>query len=216
MSRPRDDQLDEAIHRATVSLLAEVGYDGVTITEVARRASTVPPTMYRRHANARELVLATLRREFADVARLELADLGDLRADLLAFVATIAAALTPERAAILAGLMLPLRREPELAATLREELGFLDTTSWQVIIRRAVDRAELPERAGRADLSLVASSAPALIFHRVVVLNLPLDNSFAVELVDAVLLPALRTTAAAQPADRAVPSAAPTTEEIPS
>lgn len=213
MSRPRDDQLDEAIHRATVSLLVEVGYDGVTIAEAARRASTVPPTMYRRYRNAQELVLATLRREFAEVASTELADLGDLRTDLLVYVSSIAAALTPERTAILAGLMLPLRRDPALAAALRDELSFLGTTTWQLIIGRAVGRGELSPREDRANLTAVANTAPALIFHRLVLLNLSLDDHFAQELVDTVLLPALHVTAAVPAATEGIAPTTPTAEE---
>jgi AcrR family transcriptional regulator len=214
MSRPRDDQLDEAIHRATVSLLVEVGYDGVTIAEAARRASTVPPTMYRRYRNAQELVLATLHREFAEAAGTALEDLGDLRADLLSFVSTIATALTPERAAILAGLMLPLRRDPTLAAALRQELDFLGTTSWQLIIGRAISRGDLPAGESGANLSLVAAAAPALIFHRVVLLNLSLDDRFAQELVDAVLLPALHVTTTVPSTPAGIAPATSTSEEI--
>jgi AcrR family transcriptional regulator len=200
MSRPRDDEVDAAIHGATLSLLAEVGYDGVTVAEVARRASTVPPTVYRRYRNVRDLVLATLRQAFAEVGHREVADLGELRADLLSFVTQVAAALTAERVAILAGLLLPLRRDAQLASALRTELEFLSTGSWQVIITRAIRRGELAIDLDAADLSAVTAAAPAVIFHRLVLLNLPLDDDFARDLVDTVLLPSLHRAAAAHTA----------------
>jgi len=197
MSRPRDDQVDDAVHRATLSLLAEVGYDGVTVAEVARRASTVPPTVYRRYRNVRDLVLATLRRELAALPDREVDDTGALRADLLAFVADVASALTPDRVAIVAGLLLPLRRDPELAAALRTELEFLGGTRGQLIIDRAVHRGDLHLDPGTADLRIVATVIPAMILHRLTLMNLPIDGDFAADLVDTLLLPALHQAEAA-------------------
>ena len=197
MSRPRDGLVDDAVHLATLSLLAEVGYDGVTMAEVARRASTVPPTVYRRHRNVRDLVLATLRRELATLPDHETPDPGALRADLLAFVADVASAMTPDRVAIVAGLLLPLRRDPELAAALRTELEFLGGTRGQLIIDRAVDRGELHLDPDSADLRIVAMVVPAMIFHRLTLMNLPIDDDFTADLVDTVLLPALHQAEAA-------------------
>jgi AcrR family transcriptional regulator len=194
MSRPRDDHLDEAIDAATLSLLVEVGYEGVTIAEVARRASTVPPTIYRRHRNVRELILATLRREFAEVGDHEVPDLGELRAELLVYVREIIAGLTPARVAILTGLLLPLRRDPHLASAVRMELGTLRAGGWEVTIARAVSRGELADRA--ENLAVLGRTAPAVILHRLMLLNLPANDGFVDELVDTVLLPGLKTAAA--------------------
>ena len=58
--RPRNAELDQAISRATLELLDEVGYGRLTLEHVARRAGTAKPAIYRRWPNRQRLVLAAL------------------------------------------------------------------------------------------------------------------------------------------------------------
>lgn len=58
--RPRDRTIDQAILDAGLTLLDEVGYSGMTLEAVARRASTTKPTIYRRWATLPELLLDAL------------------------------------------------------------------------------------------------------------------------------------------------------------
>lgn len=55
--RPRDPTYDDAIRAATTELLAEKGYQGLTMIEVARRAGVAKTTIYRRWDTKGELVL---------------------------------------------------------------------------------------------------------------------------------------------------------------
>ncbi len=54
--RPRDSRIDGAVLDATIELLAEVGYQRLTIPGVAVRAGTTPPTVYRRWPTKAHLV----------------------------------------------------------------------------------------------------------------------------------------------------------------
>jgi AcrR family transcriptional regulator len=54
--RPRDPRLDQAILDATLELLAESGYGGLTIEAVAARAGTTKPAVYRRWPSKAHLV----------------------------------------------------------------------------------------------------------------------------------------------------------------
>jgi AcrR family transcriptional regulator len=58
--RPRDPELDTAILEATRALLVEVGYQGLTMQGVARRAGVFVPAIYRRWASKAELVEAAV------------------------------------------------------------------------------------------------------------------------------------------------------------
>ncbi|GIG91296.1 TetR/AcrR family transcriptional regulator [Plantactinospora endophytica] len=58
--RPRDPQIDRAVLDATLAVLDDVGYVALTVEEVARRAGTTKPAIYRRFANRPRLVLAAL------------------------------------------------------------------------------------------------------------------------------------------------------------
>lgn len=197
--RPRDDQVDEMIHDATLALLAEVGYAGVTLAEVARRASTVPPTVYRRYPNLRVLVHATLEREFAALIDDRPTETGSLRGDLIAFAERITAILTPQRAAITAGLLLPMQRDRTLASTLRDGLITLGERNWGGLIARAVDRGELDARA--QDLSFLSQITPSMIFHQMMVMRLPVDDAYVEQVVDRVLLPAVMAAGSPESGD---------------
>ncbi len=58
--RPRDEALDQAILDAAAELLAEVGYEALTLSDVASRAGTTRPALYRRHATKADLVIAAI------------------------------------------------------------------------------------------------------------------------------------------------------------
>ena len=60
MGRPRDAQIDAAVLTATLATLDDVGYGRLTLEEVARRAETTKPAIYRRWPNRQALVLAAL------------------------------------------------------------------------------------------------------------------------------------------------------------
>lgn len=54
--RPRDGRIDEAVRRATIALLQEVGYLELTIAGIAERAGTTKPAIYRRWPTKAHLV----------------------------------------------------------------------------------------------------------------------------------------------------------------
>jgi AcrR family transcriptional regulator len=60
IGRPRDPQIDAAVLRATLAVLDQSGYGGLTLEEVARRAGTTKPAIYRRWRGRQQLVLAAL------------------------------------------------------------------------------------------------------------------------------------------------------------
>lgn len=75
LGRPRDARLDAALQAATLELLAERGYDALSIKAVAERAGTTTAAVYRRWSSKAELVLhAVFRIEGPDVV----ADTGDI------------------------------------------------------------------------------------------------------------------------------------------
>jgi AcrR family transcriptional regulator len=61
VGRPRDKQIDAAVLEATLATLDESGYGRLALEEVARRAGTTKPAIYRRWPGRQWLVLAALR-----------------------------------------------------------------------------------------------------------------------------------------------------------
>lgn len=63
MARPRDPEIDRAIARACVELLAEEGRARMTREQIARRAGVSLPALVRRYATVEDVLLAVLRAE---------------------------------------------------------------------------------------------------------------------------------------------------------
>ncbi|MFI2435506.1 TetR/AcrR family transcriptional regulator [Streptomyces sp. NPDC018693] len=81
MGRPRSHQADTAILQATVSLLGETGFQGLTMEQVARRAGVGRATVYRRWHSKEEMIISALDTLMADF---DVERTGDLHEDLLA------------------------------------------------------------------------------------------------------------------------------------
>jgi AcrR family transcriptional regulator len=182
------EEVDGAIHRATLDLLAEVGYEGLSIAQVARLANTATTSVYRRFPGKQELVISTLRNEMRGIPR-DLPDRGSLRADLVEHVSSIVELLTPQRARIMAGLLLPMRSEPALAEVFRQEVTAIRSDNWQRIFDRAVARGEVAQ--DHPGIFFLTEIPPAVIFHRAAVLQLPITAKFVSALVDSFLLATL-------------------------
>ncbi|XVQ15398.1 TetR/AcrR family transcriptional regulator [Spirillospora sp. CA-255316] len=190
MAVGRGPAREEAILLATLGLLAEVGYDQMTMDAVAARARASKATIYRRWPGKAELVVAAVRRH-AGGAAVPAPDTGDLRGDLLAVLGVMRAGLTGQDAALLLGLLIAMRRDEELARTVRAQVVGDKRELFGVVAGRAVERGELPAAAAASSVATLAEVASAMLLSRVMVTGEPLDEEFLCRLVDQVLLPLL-------------------------
>jgi AcrR family transcriptional regulator len=182
--RPRDPRRDEAIRDATLALLAEVGYDRMTLDAIAAAAGVSKPTIYRRWTGKQQLVADAIRLHPHQQA--PTADTGTLRGDLLALVGQFAEQQR-ESAQIAAALASRLRESPELATLIREHAVETMRGRFALVVERAIERGELP--ADPPVSSLFADVAPAVIYTRTLMSLEPIDDALVTELVDRILLP---------------------------
>jgi AcrR family transcriptional regulator len=185
--RERDQQREEAILRAALELLAEIGYDQLTMDAVAARARCSKATIYRRWPGKAELVTTAVRRQA--MAAHAAPDTGDLRTDLLEAVAAMRISLVNQDAARIIGLMAAMRRDPALAEVVRDQVVASKREVFGAVIARAVIRGDLP---ATADHELLAEISSALLLSRLLVTGEPLDPAFEQQLVDAVLMPVIQ------------------------
>jgi AcrR family transcriptional regulator len=186
--RKRDPTRDGVILDATLAVLAESGYDRMTIDMVAARAQAARATVYRRWATKADLVLdAVTRLSRADVDRQDLPDTGSLRGDLTAMILSHAVEEQQFRIRVVTGLLSLSTEEPRLAeAAARAGVGaWIDAI--RTLIQRALDRAEFPP----ADVDALAQVVPLMCISRAV-LQEPITQEFSVALIDGVIIPALR------------------------
>jgi len=118
--RPRDPQVEEAIIEATLHLIAEAGFEGMRVSDVADRAGVSKATMYRRWPSKHDLVLAALSR----TPPLDDFDTGSLRGDLTAVFAQFleVVAKTPV-VGLLTALAAERQRRPEFGRDLDPFVG---------------------------------------------------------------------------------------------
>lgn len=192
--RPRDPSCDAAILDATVELLAELGYHRMSLDAVAAHAGVSKPTIYRRWPEGKEqLICAAVARCKADIP---LTDTGSLRGDLVAEAEHMISGMR-ENAHLAAGLTQRLRESPQLAQVFREQIEGVQRQRFEAIVRRAVDRGELP-RLPRS-LRLVSDLIPSIVHTRALMLGESLDRRFVNQLVDHVLIPALKSDPSLEP-----------------
>ena len=154
--RPRDPRLDDAIVAATLALLEERGYAGLSFTAVATHAGTTKPAIYRRWSSKRDLVLeAVFRTQGDDVV----ANTGDLDADMRTMVRWSLEKLgSPVGRAALAGL---LAEPPGTAGTPTDQL----TLVWRRMderFREAIERGEIREGLDTGSLIVMQAGAAML------------------------------------------------------
>ncbi|MET8625194.1 TetR/AcrR family transcriptional regulator [Kitasatospora sp. NPDC004669] len=187
-SGPRRSQ---EIFDATLDLLAERGYEGLTIEGVAERSGVNKTTIYRWWPSKGALLGSAL----IGGRQLDLAlpDTGSLRGDLEALLRSVTALLTTSPAAEVAIATLgAVTHSSELAGHVR---GFFAErlAREQPIFERAVTRGELPPDT---DPMLLVDLLAGAAWLRIVFRQLPLDEHFVTRAVDTVLTgaaPAVRT-----------------------
>ena len=187
--RPRDGSRDALILEVTLAVLAESGYEGLTVDRVAARAGTARATIYRRWPSKVDLVVGAVRRlSGGDVGLDRLPDTGSLRGDLVAMVLPQSEEEQEYRTRVLAGVAsLSLAEEPRLAEVAAGAGLGPWTQAIAVLLQRAVDRGEYPA----ADVATLAGVVPMMCLARAVARE-PISRQFSLGLIDGVLIPAMR------------------------
>jgi AcrR family transcriptional regulator len=183
--RPLDASRDEALRQAALELVAEIGYDRLTIEAVAARVKASKATVYRRWKSKAELVADAF--SCSTFAGGEPPDTGDLRSDLLALAERIWLGGEPvPRSQVMAGMLSAILADPDL----REALKGMATPPAvaTAMVERAVHRDEIP---APRDLETVLSVIPGVCMFRLMKTGAAPDRRFLESVLDEVILPAL-------------------------
>src|SRR5438445_7159203 len=113
-----DPEREQAILGATLEVLAETGYDALRLDVIAARAKASKATLYRHWPSKADLVVAAVKC-YKQTDHLAETDTGSLRGDLLASLRAIADTMTGPTGQIMAGLVIAMQRDDELAHTVR-------------------------------------------------------------------------------------------------
>ncbi|QOC25300.1 TetR/AcrR family transcriptional regulator [Microbacterium hominis] len=187
LGRKRDHSRDPEILAAALDILAEKGYERMTVDMVAARARAGKATLYRRWPSKAELVIdAVACMKSASPA--DLPDTGSLRGDLVANIKAPVMKDGERKLRIMAGMVSLMSESPEFADAARAVIVEPRSAALRVLIQRAIERGEV---APDVDVALVAQVIPAMTAYKTLMLGTAVDRDYIMALVDDILLPAL-------------------------
>jgi AcrR family transcriptional regulator len=188
-ARRLDPAVGDRLIAAAADLLAEVGYDAMSMDAVAARAGAGKAAIYRRWPSKQALVLDTVRSRELPLG--DAPDTGSLRGDLTALLLALQKQLEGNALDHLVGVLVAIRSDQELALAVQEQF----TAAWERGVRqmvaRAVSRGEIADREERF-FDLFSLVGPSMMLMRYLLAEGPLDPLFVAEIVDELLLPILR------------------------
>jgi AcrR family transcriptional regulator len=180
--RKRDPGAQASILAATREVLLEVGYHGLSIEGVARRAGVGKATIYRWWPSKGSLVLEAAAGHI-DIRQVP--DTGDTRADLREAAQSLIDVFTdPIARVVIFAATAGLDDDPSMAAKFRSESVYPWRQSAMLAIQRGIARGDL-----RADLdvALALDVMVGTVFQRTLVIATPVVGDLADLLADTVL-----------------------------
>ena len=170
--RQRSEAADEAILDATLAVLAEQGYAGLTMAAVIERSGVSSATLYRRYTTKIELVTAAIAALLPQPVD---TDTGSFEGDLTAFIRHVAQSIERRNERAVQALRIEKERDPELHACLRERFLAPRLADLKAILVRAKKRGEI-DTVPPVDVALSLVTGP--LYHRAYHLDEPLTAAF--------------------------------------
>ena len=184
-TRPRvEGEREQEILDAALDVLAEVGYDRLTMDAVAARAKASKATLYRRWHGKADLVIDAL---LAEKEPFSAPDTGTLRGDLLATFCDSRGLRDEHSMRGLGSVLTALQTDPTFAATFREKHITPKRAGVVILFARAEERGEL---APGVDPTLLGPALVGILLHRAFVLGDPITPDLVERVVDQIILPA--------------------------
>jgi AcrR family transcriptional regulator len=184
VGRPRDPEADRAILEATIELLAEEGFGGLSIEAVAARAGVGKTTVYRRWPSKIPLVVDALTHLKMPASVAIADDMSTRDALVRALSEGIRAHPSQPIDRILAGIIGAMSQDPELADAVRSGLLSKRRESVFALIERGKARGEVrPD----ADVEVIADLLGGPIVMRRMITGRPVNVRFVRQIVTTVL-----------------------------
>ena len=168
-------------------MLADVGYDRLTMDAVAKEARASKATLYRRWESKASLVVEALVRA-KSAPHIDDQDTGSLREDLLSTFCGHQGLNTAATGAM-GSVITALATDPEFAEEFRAKFLAPKIAVTRGIYERAQARGEI---AADLDIDLIGPALAGILMHRAFILGLPPDDAIIERVVDHVILPAVR------------------------
>lgn len=191
MGRKRDPKLDDAILDSALNILAEKGFDRMTMDMVAAKAKSGKATLYRRWPSKPELVRdALIFMSKNSIDNTQLPDTGNLKKDLVAIVKPHSLEHSQRKVRVLS----------KLGSFFSDHQKFGDEAikgifaPWEelnrILIKRAIDRGEI---SNKTNIDLICEIISAMTSYKVNFQRTTFAKANYEQLLDDVLLPAMKS-----------------------
>ena len=179
--RPRDRQIDVAVLKATLAVLDESGYGGLALEQVARRAGTTKPAIYRRWPTRQQLVLSALGRRLGEA---HAPDTGCTLCDLDECLKVFVAAFRRMPPGVIGPLYADCARDRELRAAFMTNLFDPPRAAVRETLERAQSRGDLRDSV---DIELTLDLIGSLVHYRALFGHAATNNMEIERAVEAIL-----------------------------
>jgi len=187
MSRLSTERLDE-LYVGTLTLVAEFGFDNVTMDQIAAATKSSKATLYRQWGSKAVLVVEALKCTRAELPPLP--DTGTLGGDLREMFAVRDRG--QDKTELMGAIQHAVKHDPELASAVREQIIQPVHERIGALLDRAMERGEIAADSAAIPHVDLALMAPFVLQQALT--GAEPDDAFLFSYIDGLILPALGIT----------------------
>ena len=185
IGRPVDKLRDLAILQAALELVAEQGYDSVTMDAIALRARAGKATLYRRWKSKPCLIAEAIKFMMPCEQKVEPKRCGDNLRDYLCETLSIYFGIRDKiRQKVMLSIATSISRDKLLSKALHSDC-LADQTS---IFSDAIE-CSINKKLDKEQLKLLTDVGPALLFYELIITGKPIKMGYVEQIVDNVIIP---------------------------
>lgn len=185
IGRPVDKLRDLAILRAALELVAEQGYDCVTMDAIALRAHAGKATLYRRWKSKPYLIAEAIRFMMPCEQKVDPKRCGDNLRNYLCEILSIYFGIRDKvRQKVMLSIATAISRDKVLSEALHVDC-IMDQTC---ILSDAIE-CNINKKLDKAQLKLLTDVGPALLFYELTITGKPIKMEYVEHIVDHLIIP---------------------------
>ncbi|MBZ9685494.1 TetR family transcriptional regulator [Clostridium estertheticum] len=185
IGRPVDKLRDFAILKAALELVAEQGYDSVTMDSIALRAHAGKATLYRRWKSKPYLIAEAIKSMMPCEQKVDTQRCGDNLRDYLCESLSIYFGIRDQvRQKVMLSIATAISRDKLLS-----EVIHLDCITNQTCIFSDAIECSINKKLDKAQLKLLADVGPALLFYQLIITGKPIKMAYVEHIVDHLIMP---------------------------
>jgi AcrR family transcriptional regulator len=185
IGRPVDKMRDQAILRAALELVAEQGYDSVTMDAIAQRAHAGKATLYRRWKSKPYLMADALTSILPSEQKVQHERcMNSLREYLCELLSVYFGVNDQVRQKVMLSIAAAVSRDKALSEAIH-----LDSIANQTSVFIEAIQCCTEKKLDEQKLKLIADVGPALLFYQLLITGKPIEMEYVEHIVDDLIIP---------------------------